>query len=48
VSDDAAGQVVNAIAQAGRTEEAGDGIVTVGDVIDVVRIRTGESGPNAL
>ena len=48
VRDDAAAHVVNAIVQAGRTEEPGDGIVTVGDVFDVVRIRTGESGPEAL
>jgi len=48
VRDDAAAPVVNAIVQMARTEEAGDGIVTVGDVVDVIRIRTGESGPEAL
>lgn len=48
VRDDAVAPVVNAIVQAGRTEEAGDGIVAIGDVVDVVRIRTGESGPDAL
>jgi nitrogen regulatory protein PII len=48
VRDDAVAHVVNAIVQAGRTEEAGDGIVTVGDIAHVVRIRTGESGPDAL
>jgi nitrogen regulatory protein P-II 1 len=48
VRDDAVAHVINAIVQAGRTEEPGDGIVTVGDVFHVVRIRTGESGPGAL
>jgi nitrogen regulatory protein P-II 1 len=48
VSDDFAASVVNAIAHSARTEEPGDGIVTVGDVVDVIRIRTGESGSDAL
>jgi nitrogen regulatory protein PII len=39
---------VSALAVAARTEEAGDGIITVGDVVDVVRISTGESGPRGL
>jgi nitrogen regulatory protein P-II 1 len=48
VRDDAAAHVMNAVIQAARTEEPGDGIVTVSDVFEAVRIRTGESGPDAL
>ena len=48
VPDDAVAHVARAIVQAASTEEAGDGIVTVCDVVDVFRIRTGESGPDAL
>jgi nitrogen regulatory protein PII len=48
VADDFAATVVNAIAHAARTEEPGDGIISIGDVIDAVRIRTGESGESAL
>jgi nitrogen regulatory protein P-II 1 len=48
VRDEIVDEVVRAIVQTARTEEAGDGIVTVGDVVDVIRIRTGESGPEAL
>jgi nitrogen regulatory protein PII len=48
VSDDFAAPVVNAIEHAARTEEPGDGIITVGDVADVIRIRTGEAGEDAL
>jgi len=39
---------VAGILQAARTDEAGDGIVSIGDVVDVIRIRTGESGPEVL
>jgi nitrogen regulatory protein P-II 1 len=48
VLDEFVHSVVNAILQAGRTEEPGDGIITVGDVVDVIRIRTGDSGADAL
>jgi nitrogen regulatory protein P-II 1 len=48
VHDELAAPVVTAIAHAARTEEPGDGIVAVADVVDVVRIRTGESGAAAL
>jgi nitrogen regulatory protein PII len=48
ISDDLAATVVNAIALAARTEEPGDGLISIGDVADVVRIRTGESGDTAL
>jgi nitrogen regulatory protein P-II 1 len=48
VRDEAADHVVRAIVHSARTEEAGDGIITVSDVDDAIRIRTGESGPDAL
>jgi nitrogen regulatory protein P-II 1 len=48
VGDDLASPVVAAIIHAARTDEAGDGIIAVGDVVDVIRIRTGESGPGVL
>jgi nitrogen regulatory protein PII len=48
VRDDLAEPVVRAIAQLARTEDAGDGIVVIGDIIDAFRIRTGESGPDVL
>jgi nitrogen regulatory protein P-II 1 len=47
-ADDLAPSVVAAILQTARTEEAGDGIVAICDVVDVIRIRTGESGAGAL
>jgi nitrogen regulatory protein P-II 1 len=48
VPDGLAEPVVAAVARAARTEEAGDGIVSVGEVLEVFRIRTGESGDGAL
>jgi nitrogen regulatory protein P-II 1 len=41
-------QVVNAIIGAARTEKIGDGKVWVSDVDQVVRIRTGELGDDAI
>jgi nitrogen regulatory protein PII len=48
VRDDLAAAVVNAFAHTARTEEPGDGIVTIAEVIGVFRIRTGESGADAI
>ena len=49
LTDDAdVGRVVDAIVAAARTEKIGDGKVWVTDVDNVVRIRTGEMGPDAL
>jgi nitrogen regulatory protein PII len=48
VRDDLAASVVRAVVQTARTEESGDGIIVVGDVVDAIRIRTGESGNDAL
>jgi len=48
VPDDAVAHVVRAIIRAGQTEAPGDGIITVVDVVDAFRIRTGEHGDAAL
>jgi len=48
VRDEDAAQVVNAIVHSGRTDAPGDGLVTVGDVIGAMRIRTGETNVDAL
>jgi nitrogen regulatory protein P-II 1 len=48
VDDDLVAQVVEAIARAAHTGEIGDGKIAVVPVEDVVRIRTGERGPDAL
>ena len=48
VPDGLAEPVVAAIARSARTEAPGDGIVALSDVVDVFRIRTGESGADAL
>jgi nitrogen regulatory protein P-II 1 len=48
VADADAAHVVNAIIHAARTEAAGDGLVTVTDVLGVMRIRTGEIDDDAV
>src|SRR3954470_13418805 len=48
VDDDAAHSVVDAIVDAARTGQIGDGKVWTTAVEDLVRIRTGERGPDAL
>jgi len=48
VADDAADSVVTAIVEAARTGQIGDGKVWTTAVEDLVRIRTGERGPDAL
>ncbi|MEX1286937.1 MAG: P-II family nitrogen regulator [Acidimicrobiia bacterium] len=48
VDDAAVGAVVDAIETAARTGDIGDGKVAVLDVGDVVRIRTGERGADAV
>ena len=48
VDDDIAEAAENAIVEAARTGKIGDGKVFVYDVLSVVRIRTGERGPEAL
>ncbi len=48
VRDDLVTQVVETIVEAARTGRIGDGKVFVLNVDDVVRIRTGESGEEAI
>ncbi len=48
VGDDQAAAAVEAIAGAARTGRIGDGKIFVSDIQDVIRIRTGESGPGAI
>ena len=48
VSDEKAPQVVEAIAKGARTGKIGDGKIFVTSVDEVVRIRTGEKGVDAI
>ena len=48
VPDDQVSQVVNAILQSAQTGRIGDGKIFVLPVDEVIRIRTGEKGPDAL
>jgi nitrogen regulatory protein P-II 1 len=48
VSDDMAAQVVETVERAARTGRIGDGKIFVMAMEEVVRIRTGERGANAL
>jgi nitrogen regulatory protein PII len=48
VSDEIAPKVVEAIATAARTGNIGDGKIFIMPLEDVVRIRTGENGTDAL
>lgn len=48
VDDEYVDGVIDAIVKAARTGKIGDGKVVVMPLEDVVRIRTGESGPEAL
>jgi nitrogen regulatory protein P-II 1 len=48
VDDTQTTEVVDAITEAARTGKIGDGKVWVVAVEDVIRIRTGERGPDAL
>ena len=48
VADDIAAKVVDAIEQAAKTGRIGDGKIFVTSVEEVVRIRTGERGEDAL
>jgi nitrogen regulatory protein P-II 1 len=40
--------IIDAIVAAARTGEIGDGKIFVSPVVDVIRIRTGERGPEAV
>lgn len=48
VTDDLADRVVEAISRAANTGKVGDGKIFIYDLENAVRIRTGESGPEAL
>lgn len=48
VDDDIAERVVEAIVDAARTGKIGDGKIFVSDLQEVIRIRTGETGSEAL
>ena len=48
VDDGLASKVVDAIRNAANTDSIGDGKIFVSELVDVVRIRTGERGVDAL
>lgn len=48
IQDDQLDRVIEAISKAAGTGKIGDGKIFVFDLQQVVRIRTGESGPDAL
>jgi nitrogen regulatory protein P-II 1 len=48
VPDDIAAKVVGVITESARTGKIGDGKIFVTDVEEVIRIRTGEKGPDAI
>ncbi len=48
VDDGLLDQVIEAVSTAAKTGKIGDGKIFVSDLEQVVRIRTGESGPDAL
>jgi nitrogen regulatory protein PII len=48
VDDDIVDQVIDAIQSAARTGKIGDGKIFVSDLSQVIRIRTGETGNEAL
>jgi nitrogen regulatory protein P-II 1 len=47
-ADDLAERAIEAIQQAARTGRIGDGKIFVSDVQEVIRIRTGERGDDAV
>ena len=48
VEDDLLEPALEAIQQAARTDRIGDGKIFVSTIDDVIRIRTGERGPDAI
>ena len=48
VTDDQVEDAVAAILKAAQTGKVGDGKIFVSDVLDVIRIRTGETGAQAI
>ncbi len=47
-SDDQVGKIVDAIVEKARTGKIGDGKIFVTSLDEVIRIRTGERGPDAI
>ena len=48
VADDQLNPALEAIVSAARTGRIGDGKIFVSEIVDVLRIRTGETGPAAV
>ena len=48
IADDQLARALEAIATAARTGRIGDGKIFVSDILDVMRIRTGETGADAV
>lgn len=48
IHDEALDKVVQAVLAAARTGNVGDGKIFVSDIVDAIRIRTGEHGEEAL
>lgn len=48
IQDDQLEDCIAAITSAAQTGELGDGKIFVSDILDAIRIRTGERGPDAL
>ncbi len=48
VADDQLSKAVEAIQAAARTGRIGDGKIFISEIIEVIRIRTGETGANAI
>jgi nitrogen regulatory protein P-II 2 len=48
VADDMVEQAVEAITKAARTGKIGDGKIFIQSLTEVIRIRTGETGPDAV
>ncbi|MDH5455703.1 MAG: P-II family nitrogen regulator [Gammaproteobacteria bacterium] len=48
VTDELAEQVIEAIANTARTGKIGDGKIFVTDLVEAIRIRTGETGSEAV
>jgi nitrogen regulatory protein PII len=48
VDDSVAEKIIDAILKTAKTGQVGDGKIFISDILDVIRIRTDESGPSAL
>jgi nitrogen regulatory protein PII len=48
IDDDKLDAVIDAITLAARTDKIGDGKIFITELVQAIRIRTGETGPDAL